>query len=306
MRVIGYRHQRTLAAPAEIQGVGFVTGVRVHVRLLPAAVNTGLIFCRTDEPVAAKIPAHTSYVTGTQRRTTLGSPTLGVTLVEHLLATLSGLRVDNCAIEINGPEPPGLDGSANGYVAAIAAVGTIEQPARRPIWTVSAPVTVSSGSATISLHPAIDSTDLRASYLLNYGAVGPIPRQSCTLTVNPAQFATGVSNCRTFVTDAEAEALRAQGVGKHLTPADLLVFGPRGVIENRLRFANEPARHKILDLIGDLALCGFDLAGHAVAYRSGHALNVELARRLTALAEATSPKAASLRFPSRTAVARAA
>jgi UDP-3-O-acyl-N-acetylglucosamine deacetylase len=148
--------------------------------------------------------------------------------------------------------------------------------------------------------------ELRISYLLDYGTVGPIPRQSCTLNVNPGEFVPGVAGCRTFVTEAEAEALRAQGIGKHLTPADLLVFGPRGVIDNRLRFANEPARHKILDLVGDLALCGFDLAGHAVAYRSGHALNVELARRLTFLAESSSLKAASLRFPTRTTIARAA
>ncbi|HEV3437684.1 MAG TPA: UDP-3-O-acyl-N-acetylglucosamine deacetylase [Gemmata sp.] len=306
VRVIGYRHQRTLAGPTDIEGVGFITGVRVRVRLYPATVNTGLVFCRTDDPTASKIPARTSFVTDTQRRTTLGSPPHGVTLVEHLLATLAGLRVDNCTIEINGPEPPGLDGSANGYVAAIVAAGVVEQPGRRPIWAVSAPIAVSAGGATISLHPATESTNLRMSYLLDYGMIGPIPRQSWTLDVRPDEFAREVAGCRTFVTHLEADALRAQGVGKHLTPADLLVFGSRGVIDNRLRFANEPARHKILDLIGDLALCGFDLAGHVVAYRSGHALNVELARRLTALAESSSLKPANFRFPTRTAIARAA
>jgi UDP-3-O-acyl N-acetylglucosamine deacetylase len=306
VRVIGYRHQRTLAVSTDIEGVGFITGVRVRVRLHPAAVNTGLVFYRTDEPAAPKIPARTSFVTGTQRRTTLGSPTHGVTLVEHLLATLAGMRVDNCTIEINGPEPPGLDGSAHGYVTTIASAGVVEQPGRRPIWTVPAPITVATGGATIAIHPATESTNLRISYLLDYGVVGPIPRQSWTLDVRPDEFVREVSGCRTFVTDIEAEALRAQGVGKHLTPADLLVFGPRGIIDNRLRFANEPARHKILDLIGDLALCGFDLAGHVVAYRSGHALNVDLARRLTSLAESSSLKPASLKFPTRNSIARAA
>jgi len=305
VRVIGYRHQRTLAAPTEIEGVGFITGVRVRVRLHPAAVNTGLVFCRTDTTSASRILAHTNFVTGTQRRTTLGPPACNVTLVEHLLATLAGLRVDNCAIEINGPEPPGLDGSANGYVDAVMDVGIVEQPGRRPIWSVPAPITVAVAGATISLHPATETTNLRISYLLDYGAIGPIPRQSWTLDVRPDAFVREVAGCRTFVTDLEAEALRAQGVGKHLTPADLLVFGSRGVIDNHLRFANEPARHKILDLIGDLALCGFDVAGHVVAYRSGHALNVELARRLNSLAESTS-KSASLKFPARTTVARAA
>ena len=143
VRVIGYRHQRTLAAPTEIEGVGFITGARVRVRLHPAGVDAGLVLSRTDDPTAPKIPALTSFVTGTQRRTTLGSPTRGVTLVEHLLAALAGLRVDNCTIEIDGPEPPGLDGSANGYVAAIVAAGIVEQPGRRPIWAVSSPVIVS-------------------------------------------------------------------------------------------------------------------------------------------------------------------
>jgi UDP-3-O-[3-hydroxymyristoyl] N-acetylglucosamine deacetylase len=306
VRVIGYRHQRTLAAPTEIEGVGFITGARVRVRLHPAGVDAGLVLCRTDDPTAPKIPALTSFVTGTQRRTTLGSPTRGVTLVEHLLAALAGLRVDNCTIEIDGPEPPGLDGSANGYVAAILAAGIIEQPSRRAIWAVSSPVIVSMGGATIGFHPVAENTELRISYHLNYGTIGPISRQSWTVEACPEHFVREIAGCRTFVTDAEAKALRAQGVGRHLTPADLLVFGPRGTIDNRLRFANEPARHKILDLFGDLALCGFALAGHVVAYRSGHALNVELARRLVSLAEAANLKAGCLKFPSRFAIARAA
>lgn len=306
MRVIGYRHQRTLAAPLEIEGVGFVTGARVRIRLHPSPINSGVVFQRVDDPAAAAFPARTHYVTGTQRRTTLGPPSHGVTLVEHLLSTLAGLRVDNCVIEITGPEPPGLDGSACGYVEAVVKTGIVEQPARRPIWTTHVPVTVSSAGATITLHPACESAELRISYLLDYGAFVSIPRQTCTITVHPAEFIREIAHCRTFVTEAEARTLRAQGVGKHLSPADLLVFGPRGVIDNRPRFANEPARHKVLDLIGDLALCGFDLAGHVVAYRSGHGLNVELARRLTAMVEAANLSLASLRFPSRSAVARAA
>ncbi|MBY0512725.1 MAG: UDP-3-O-acyl-N-acetylglucosamine deacetylase, partial [Gemmataceae bacterium] len=108
-----------------------------------------------------------------------------------------------------------------------------------------------------------------------------------TLDVRPETFVRDVAACRTFLTEPEALGLRAQGVGVHLTAAELLVFGDRGPIDNRLRFADEPARHKVLDLIGDLSLCGFDLAGHVVAYRSGHALNVELARRLVARAGPT-------------------
>jgi UDP-3-O-acyl N-acetylglucosamine deacetylase len=276
-------------------GVGFITGASVRVRLVPAPAGTGLIFRRTDRPRAPVVPALAAFVTGTQRRTTLGLAEQGVTLVEHLLAALAGHRIDNCEIEIDGPEPPGLDGSAVGFVEAIADAGAVLQIARRPICTVDTPIIVSSGGATIGLHPAV-GTGLRASYLLDYGALGPIPRQRFTLDVQTEEFTRAVAPCRTFVTRAEAEALRAQGVGRHLTPADLLVFGSRGPIENHLRFADEPARHKILDIIGDLALCGFDLAGHVVAYRSGHALNVELARQLATMAGTETHKPACTNF----------
>jgi UDP-3-O-acyl-N-acetylglucosamine deacetylase len=240
-----------------------------------------VVFRRTDLPGRPVVPARVGQVTGTHRRTTLGPPPHGITLVEHVLATLAGLRVDNCVVELDGPEPPGLDGSAAGFARAIGAAGPAIQPARRAVWSVTEPLIVSAGGATLALHPA-DGPGLRASYTLDYGPFAPIPRQAFTLDVRPEEFLRGVAPCRTFLTEAEADTLRAEGVGRHLTTADVLVFGRRGPIDNRLRFADEPARHKVLDLVGDLALCGFDLAGHAVAYRSGHPLNVELARQLTA------------------------
>lgn len=283
--VIGYRHQRTPAAPTEVRGVGFVTGSRVRVRFLPAPADAGVLFRRVDLPGSHLIPARAAAVTGTQRRTTIGSPQHGVTLVEHLLAALAGLRIDNCTVELDGPEPPGLDGSATGFVNALNSAGVIWQSARRAIWATNEPIVLSAGGATIALHP-IAEPGLRISYILDYGTHAPIPRQTHTIDARPESFIHRVAGCRTFLTEAESVTVRAQGVGRHLTPADVLVFGPRGVIGNRLRFADEPARHKVLDLIGDLSLCGFDLAGHVVAYRSGHALNVELARHLVAQADA--------------------
>lgn len=283
MRVIGYRPQRTLAASVELKGVGFITGARVHVRFRPAPPDTGILFRRVDRAIAAPIPACTDFVTDTQRRTTIGPPEAGVTLVEHLLAALAGLRIDNCEVELDGPEPPGFDGSSRDFVAALAAAGTETQLADRPILAPAAPILATAGSACIAIHPAAGD-GLRASYLLDYGVFSPIAPQRFTLDVCPAEFAREAAPCRTFVTEEEAHQLRAQGIGRHLSAADLVVFGSAGPIDNRLRFADEPARHKLLDLIGDLALCGFDLAGHVVAYRSGHALNVELARKLTAAA----------------------
>ena len=284
MRRIGYRHQRTLARPTELDGPGFVTGQRVHVRLLPAPPDTGVLFVRADLPSHPIISARVELVTGTQRRTTLGGGAEAITLVEHLLATLAGLRVDNCVIELDGPEPPGLDGSAGGFVDAVFEAGVVLQAARRDIWTVTEPICVEQGGATVSLHPTDAATGnrLKTTYLLDYGPDSQIPRQTHTMTVGPESFVREVANCRTFVLEREALMLRAKGVGRHLTARDLLVFGPDGLIDNRLRFANEPARHKVLDLIGDLSLCGFDLVGHAVAYKSGHGLNVSLARALAA------------------------
>ncbi len=285
MRVIGYRRQRTLAAAAEVAGVGFITGARVRARFLPAPPDAGVTFRRVDLPGTPLTPARASEVTGTQRRTTLGPPRSGVTLVEHLLAALAGLRVDNCTVEIDGPEPPGLDGSAAGFAAAIARAGFALQPARRVVLAVDEPVVVSAGGATLALHPG-DGAALRVSYLLDYGLRSPIGRQAYTAGATAETFLNELADCRTFLTEPEAEQLRAQGVGTHLTPADVLVFGRRGPLGQRLRFADEPARHKVLDLLGDLALCGFDLAGHVVGYRSGHALNAALAARLTELAGA--------------------
>lgn len=276
MRIIGYRSQRTLAAPAKIAGVGFITGARIEATLRPAAADTGLVFRRVDRPGSPPICAHVDAVTNTQRRTTLGPPAAGVTLVEHILAALFGLRIDNCVIELDGPEPPGLDGSAWGFVEAIRAVGVVRQSARRPIYTVSEPVLVCSGGATLALHPANDK-QLRATYRLDYGWGAPLALQTHTRQVCPGEFARELAPCRTFLTESEVQALRQMGIGLHLGPADVLVFGPQGPIGNRVRFADEPARHKILDMIGDLALCGFDIAGHLVGYRSGHSLNVALA-----------------------------
>jgi UDP-3-O-acyl N-acetylglucosamine deacetylase len=238
-----------------------------------------LVFVRTDVPGAPAIPAQVAQVSSVTRRTTLGQPPCQVELVEHVLAALAGLRIDNCVIEVDAPEPPGLDGSARAFVQALLAAGITPQDAAREIWRTARPITVAEGRATLTLHP-MPLDRLRVSYLLNYGTGSPIPTQCHTHDVTPEHFHHGLDDCRTFLLLEEAEAFQRQGVGVQATPADLLVFGPQGLIGNRLRYADEPARHKILDLIGDLALLGRDLRGHVVAYRSGHALNIALVRRL--------------------------
>jgi len=277
---LGYRYQRTLARPVELMGIGFLTGASIHIRFRPAPPSTGVVFLRTDLQPPGQLPACIDHVIGTDRRTTLGSGLVRVALVEHVLAALHGLRIDNCYIELNAPEPPGLDGSAQQFVNALLEAGIVLQSARRPIFGVTAPVITSQNGATLSLHPHPDN-ELKISYLLDYGLNSPIARQICTEVISPETFACRVAGCRTFLLESEANELRRQGLGSRTTAADLLVFGRHGPIDNSLRYADEPARHKILDLVGDLSLFGYDLRGTVVAYRSGHPLNAELVQVLS-------------------------
>jgi UDP-3-O-acyl N-acetylglucosamine deacetylase len=276
------RPQRSIARPSEVHGVGFLTGANVRLRFSPAPPSTGVVFLRADLPGAPRIPAEVSQVTGTQRRTTLGHLPVQVSLVEHVLAALAGLRIDNCLVELDAVEPPGLDGSARGFVEALLSSGVQDQPAHRQVWCVDEPITVRTTGATLTLHPPGDDPGnmLRLTYFLDYGPLAPIGRQVHTQTLTPGSFLSEVAACRTFLLESEAAELRRQGLGARTTTADLLVFGRRGPIGNRLRFANEPARHKVLDLVGDLSLLGADLCGHIVAYRSGHPLNIEMTRAL--------------------------
>jgi UDP-3-O-acyl N-acetylglucosamine deacetylase len=282
------RPQRTLARPAEVRGVGYLTGANVCLRFLPAPPGAGVAFVRTDLTPPAKIPARFPLVTGTNRRTTLGHFPRCVTLVEHVLAALAGLRIDNCQIEVGALEPPGLDGSAQQFVDALQAAGIQQQAAARAVWTVRTSVLVSQGGATLTLHPS-EAGELRISYFLNYGDFSPLGRQTSTAVITPEGFANDLACTRTFLLEAEANELRRQGVGKRTRVSDLLVFGRRGPLENRLRFADEPARHKILDLVGDLSLLGEDVRGHLVAYRSGHPLNAALVRALAQRLEERQP-----------------
>jgi len=293
VRRLSYRYQRTIARPAEVWGVGYLTGATVRLRFLPAPPCSGVVFVRTDLRPRLRVPAHIDNVTGTQRRTTLGHPPAQIGLVEHVLAALAGLRIDNCQIELNAPEPPGLDGSAREFVAALLEAGICRQGERRPIYRVEQSIVLAARGATLALHPLLPGLidtpaepnvacerDLYLSYFLDYGLTSPIARQVHTQALTPGLFSQELASCRTFILEEEAAELRRLGLGARTSTSDLLVFGPRGPLDNTLRYANEPARHKVLDLVGDLSLLGADLCGHVVAYRSGHPMNAELVRRL--------------------------
>lgn len=289
MKKISYRQQRTIGRPAEVQGIGYITGKNVHVRFRPAPAATGVVFVRTDLGPQACIPARLDHVTGTHRRTTLGEGPLQVGLVEHVLAALGGLRIDNCFVELDAPEPPGLDGSSQGFVAALLKAGIVAQPERRTIWATDTSILVRHQEATLALHPP-EEPGLRISYHLDYGIFAPIQRQIYTQSITPETFIAEIACCRTFVLEEEVMALKQQGLGSRTQVSDLLVFGPRGPIDNTLRFADEPARHKVLDILGDLFLLGQEVWGHLVACRSGHPLNVELVRTLSKHMQQAAPR----------------
>lgn len=273
------RAQRTIARPADVSGTGFLTGANVRLRFVPAPPGTGIVFVRVDLRNQPRIPALIDHVTGSERRTTLGRAPAQVGLVEHVVAALAGMRIDNCLVELNAPEPPGLDGSADQFVRTLSQAGHCLQPAPRLVWKIDEPVIIAGDSVSLAIHPT-GGDEMVVTYFLDYGPHSPICRQVHTQAVTPTTFAQELACCRTFLLESEALELRRQGLGSQTTVTDLLVFGPQGPIDNALRFANEPARHKALDMVGDLALLGVDLVGHVIACRSGHPHNAALVRAL--------------------------
>lgn len=285
-----FGRQHTLAAAVRVEGVGLFTGERSSLTIRPAEAGTGIRFRRADRPGSAEIPALVEHVAAADRRTVLRGPT-GETVetVEHCLAALSGLGVDNAVVELEGPECPAGDGSAALFSEPMVAAGLAEQAAsRRPI-TIARAISVEDGSASAALLPP-DPTrrGLGVQYTLDYpdeARARCIGVQSVSMDVCSEVFARELAPARTFSTADEALAAREAGLFGHLTASDMLVLGPDGPIDNALRFADEPARHKVVDALGDLALVGRPIRGRLVALRSGHALNHELARAVREQAE---------------------
>lgn len=247
----------------------------------PAPPDTGIVFCRADVGPARRIPAGVRYRVEVPRRTSLRDGGVRVDMVEHILAALAGLRIDNCEVCVDNPEMPGCDGSSAPFVEALDAAGIAPQPAARKRLTVRRTLRVGDEHCWVAALPAV-GREMTVECHLDYGPTGPIQRQSLTLEVTPESFRRELSAARTFILEEEAAWLRAQGLGARVTCQDLLVFDDTGPIDNPLRFPDECVRHKTLDLVGDLALAGYDLAGHFIAHCSGHRLNAELVSQLLA------------------------
>jgi len=273
------RPQRTLAGVAEVCGVGFFHGADVAVRFHPAEPDTGIVFERCDLPDRPRVPARVGSVIPTQRRTTIRRGAAAVEMIEHVMAALAGLQIDNCLVQIDAGECPGCDGSSRVFVEALDRAGTIEQNCLRRALAVDRPLCVQEGDAILAVYPD-RSGRLTLTYHLDYGRAAIIPAQSFCIGLTPESFRDELAASRTFLLDTEAAALRAAGIGVRTTHADLLIFGKDGAIGNQLRYPDECVRHKILDMVGDLALLGLDLHAFVVAHRSGHHTNSLLVRKL--------------------------
>lgn len=270
--------QTTLGGRVELTGNGLFSGKPVRINLCPAEPDTGIVFRRTDIKGAPDILAVAENAAlGEARYTNLKRENASVAMVEHLLAAANGLRVDNLLIEVDADEMPSLDGSAAPYVEAVDRAGLRELNAQRRVLSLKEKITVQSQDAVIEAEPC--EKGLEINFTLDYGNKF-LGRQSLMILVTPESFARDIASARTYVLRPEIEYFRARGIGGGATVENTVVVEEDGGSPTKLRFVDECVRHKVLDLIGDLALIGWPLCARISAEKSGHTLNARLAARI--------------------------
>jgi len=266
--------EQTIAEPLEFTGVGLHSGAPVTMRLLPAPAGSGIVFRRTDLdnfeiPAIGRNIAKVSYATSLMRQGVLISTT------EHLLSALIGMGVDNVIVELDNLELPILDGSALPYVQAIQSGGIRSQRRRRETIRVLRPVEVREGEKFIGVYPG---SGYKIQYAIEFPA--PIGHQSACIDLAAETYGVFIAPARTFGYKADEQKLRDMGLIRGAGPENAIILGAKGPENGPLRFDDEYVRHKVLDLIGDLALAGRRIEGHVVAERAGHAMHTALVSRL--------------------------
>ncbi len=272
--------RRTVAGDATISGVGLHLGVSCQLTVKPAPSGAGILFRRTDLSGAPVIPARVDRAVLTERRTQLGDDPVSVHTVEHLLAAVAGLEVDDLMVELDGPEPPIGDGSAGPFVDLLHRAGMAQQPGTVQYFRVSEPVRVSDGDARYEAYPA-DGLELDVSIEFAHPLVG---RQSGRFVVTPDVFERELAGARTFGFAHEVEWLRGRGLIRGGSTRSAIVLTDDGVVDNTLRWPDEFVRHKVLDCVGDLALAGGRVRARVVAERPSHRGTVLLVRAIVAAA----------------------
>ena len=298
------RKQQTISRPGSCTGIGLHTGVESTITFKPAAEDYGIRFIRTDIKNCPEIKADIDHVVDISRGTTIEEKKVKINTVEHALAAVSGLRIDNVLIELTSKEPPVMDGSAKDFVEVLLASGIVSQDHERNVLEIRRAVNYTDPYRDIDIH-VIPSDRFRVTFMVEY----PLPSLGTQYEAiyNMAEdFAVEVAPARTFCFLSEVEMLKENGlikggslenavvlIDKLLDRSEInrlrdlfgieenIITGANGILNGKiLRFRNEPVRHKTLDLIGDLALLGIPIKGHVTAARAGHASNVEFVKTL--------------------------
>ncbi len=270
-------NQRTVGAPIACQGVGLHSGLPVNLTLRPAAVNHGIVFVRTDLPKRVTIPALSANVVDTALATTLGLGGVRVGTVEHLLATLSGLGIDNVRIEIDGPEVPIMDGSAAPFAYLIKTAGIRVQDEPKSFLVVKRAVSVVEGDKEATLTP---DNRFRVDCTIDFNHP-LVSDQSYSMEFSDRAFSREISRARTFGFLRDVEMLKKVGLAKGGSLENAIVIDEFSILNpDGLRFPDEFVRHKVLDAMGDISLFGYPVIGHLKMVKSGHALNHKLVEKV--------------------------
>jgi len=276
--------QRTIAEEAKLTGRGMFSGVESKIKFAPAGVDTGVVFVRTDLDIPVRIEANIRNIAERSRRTALKNGQVFVETIEHCMAAISALEIDNIIVEVSSPELPGFDGGSWEFFKVLKKCGYTEQQKPRKEFAITETICINEAGASIYALPA-EGGDLEITYDMDYTKHTGIGRQILTCTLSAEYFENNLAPARTFLLEAEAKMFQSRGIGTHLSPKEILVISSDGPIKNSFRFPDECVRHKIVDLIGDISLVGRRLAGRIVAYKSGHNLNQKLAAKLLEMAE---------------------
>lgn len=269
-------YQKTITKTVELSGIGLHTGQEVKVKFKPADVEQGIEFVRVDLPQRPRIRATILNIIERPRRTSIGIPGVEIHTIEHVMAALCGLGIDNITIELDAEEMPGLDGSALPFFEILKNSGLKEQNLPRNYFQPREPLYMEEDDSSLMILPA---NYFRITYTMSY----PHPMlksQYATFIFDTQVFEKEIAPSRTFCLQEEAEELTRQGLGKGANYENTVVVGNAGIVNNELRFDDEFVRHKICDLIGDLYLLGNPLKGHVVGIKSGHPLNIKLLQKI--------------------------
>ncbi len=267
--------RRTIKRPAALSGVALHSGAACRVSFLPAESGRGIVFVRTDEPSRPEIPALAANVSATLRGTTLSSSGASVQVVEHVLSALSGLGVSDVAVEMDSSEPPAMDGSALPFLRALKDAGLIDLKDENSAFALKREMILQDGGSAIRACP---SDRFTVGFMIDFPGT-PIGTQEICLEVNGAAYERDIAPARTFGFMDEIEELKGKGLALGASLDNALAVGKNGYV-NKPRFADEAVRHKVLDLVGDLALVGRPILADIIAERSSHTLNTKLAMML--------------------------